>query len=201
MRLGLAACALALCALPASGSNPQIDPRLILPLTLVDSAPEASGLNGAFASPDAALAALRATALEPSNLGLQIRAIRALPSYCPKTPPGCGPGTIMHDTLSQLIGTYQAPRDAKDLLRLRAAVEALGATHVVLDDDVTLLVPLLSHASRDVRATVARALRGSCSVTAKNALKTLDLSEPSAQVQVAILSALQVLEQCARDAP
>jgi hypothetical protein len=200
MKLGLVSCAVLLCALPASGDNSLLNPRTVTALTSIDAVPSTSGLNDAFSSPEAALADLQALARDPAvDLGIAIRAIRALPGYCPQVPPSCGTGTGVHDTLIGLITDYQAlPQPGpRDLLRLRAAVEALGMTHAVLDADVDLMLPLLMHGSRDVRATVVHALRNSCNDKATAALKALGLIEASMQVHIAILSALQDLEHCA----
>jgi len=201
MKLPLLSCAMLLCALPASGDNSLLTPRVVTALTSIDAVPSTSGLNDAFTSPEAALADLQTLARDPSiELGIAIRAIRALPGYCPPPPLSCGPGTGVHETLISLIGSYQSlPQPtAQDLLRLRAAVEALGVTRTVLDTDVVLMLPLLMHPSRDVRATVVRSLRSSCDDTATMALKALKLNEPTMQVQFAILSALRELEHCAR---
>jgi hypothetical protein len=199
MRLQLVSCAVLLCALPASGDNSLLNTRVVTALTPIDAVPSMSGLNDAFNNPVNALADLQQLARDPAvDLGIAIRAIRALPGYCPPLPQSCGAGTGVHETLIWLIDDYQAlPQPgAQDLLRLRAAVEALGATDTVLDSDVDLLLPLLAHSSRDVRATVVRALRSSCNDKATGALKALGLTEPSKQVQFAILSALQDREHC-----
>jgi len=200
MRFPAPAFAVLLCALPASGDNSLLTTRVVTALTSIDSVPSTTGLNEAFNTPEAALVDLQTLARDPAvDLGIAIRAIRALPEYCPPTGQTCGTGTV-HDTLIFLISNYTALQQPgpQDLLRLRAAVEALGATHTVLDSDVDLLLPLLTHGSRDVRATVVRTLRSSCNVQATTALKALGLTEPSMQVQYAILSALQELEHCAQ---
>jgi hypothetical protein len=199
MRFPLVSCAVILCALPASGDNSLLNTRTITALTSIDAVPSTSGLNDAFNSPDAALVDLEVLARDPSvEVGIAIRATRALPGYCPPAPQSCGTGTGVHETLIQIISDYQAlpSPGGQDLLRLRAAVEALGATHAVLDADVELMLPLLHHPSRDVRATVVRALRGCCNDRAKAALKALKVNEPTQQVQFALLSALQDFEQC-----
>lgn len=202
LRVRLLPCAVLLCALPASGDNNSLlTPRTVTALTSIDAVPSTSGLNDAFSSPEEALTDLQVLASDPSvELGIQIRAIRALPGYCPLAPQRCGTGTGVHDTLIALINGFQAlPQPGpQDLLRLRAAVEALGTTRAVLDADVDLMLPLLDLGCRDVRATVVQALRSSCNAKATAALKTLGLNEPSMQVQVAILSALQDLEHCAQ---
>ncbi len=199
MRLQLASCAVLLCALPAAGDNSLLSPRVVTALTSIDDVPSMAGLNDAFNNPADALANLQQLARDPAiDLGIAISSIRTLPGYCPAPPVSCGTGTGVHETLIWLIDDYQAlPQPGpQDLLRLRAAVEALGATHTVLDSDVDRLLPLLAHPSRDVRATAVGALRSSCNARATAALKALGLNEPSKQVQFAILSALQDLEHC-----
>jgi hypothetical protein len=199
MRLQLASCAVLLCALPAAGDSSLLSPRVVTALTSIDAVPSIDVLNDAFNTPADALANLQQLARDPAiEFGIAIRAIRALPGYCPAPPVSCGTGTGVHETLIWLIDDYQAllQPSPQDLLRLRAAVEALGATHTVLDSDVDRLLPLLAHGSRDVRATVVGALRSSCNARATAALKALGLNEPSEQVQFAILSALQDLEHC-----
>jgi hypothetical protein len=197
MRLPVVCCAVLLCALPARGDNSLLTTRTVTALTSIDAVPSTTGLNDAFSSPEAALADLQALARDPSiDLGIAIRAIRALPGYCPQMPLSCATQAAVHDTLLALITDIQAlvQPGPPDLLRLRAAVEALGMTRAVLDSDVDVLLPLLAHGSRDVRATVVKALRTSCKATP--ALKALRLSETNPQVQFAILSALQDLEHC-----
>jgi HEAT repeat protein len=137
------------------------------------------------------------------DLGIQIHAIRMLPLYCPDTP-ACAPGAAVHDTLFTIVNGYLAQLGltppvqlaATDLLRLRAAVEAIGATHSALPVDADLLLShgLIDHDSRDVRVTVVRALRGLNSCTAVNPLKVRLVTDPSPQVRAAIHTALQALQ-------
>ena len=132
--------------------------------------------------------------------------------YCPtgSPRPSCGVGTIAHDTLAQIIDSYAllpAP-SAKDLLRLRAAIEALGLAgfSAGLPDDVARLVnkagdtppggDFLGHPSRDVRATTAHALGSLCNTNAIPALRVQLQGEKAAQVRLAISAALRDLGQC-----
>jgi HEAT repeat protein len=106
-------------------------------------------------------------------------------------------GTPVHDGLIAFIDGFPAAGyTAQDLLRLRAAVEALGATRSMLASDVTKLVPLLDHGSRDVRATVVRALGSLCSNAALGPLNAHSPDERSLQVKYAIAAAGQALGQC-----
>jgi hypothetical protein len=107
------------------------------------------------------------------DFGVQLRAIRTLPTYCP---PPCGVGTIAHDTLAQIIDGYVATGTPtpKDVLRVRAAIEALGIAgrSAGIDADVTRIVAFLSHESQDVRATAAKALGTLCNTQASEALRS-----------------------------
>lgn len=195
MRLRLLACAGLLCALPASGSNAFLTPPVIQTLTSIDAIPSQTALNTAFGS-QAPIASLLAIADDRMvDLGIALRAIRALPAYCPPAPQTCGSGTV-HDELLSRIDGYAAPRTPQDLLRLRAVVEALGVTRSGLASDVDRLMLLLGSGSRDVRATVVGAIRNICSKAAIIPLSAYLFNEPSLQVKFAITAALRDLAQC-----
>jgi hypothetical protein len=200
MRRGLLVCAVLLCALPAQGDLTSLPPAVVDALTQIDTPPSKSTLNEMFSTPQAAVDNLRAIALDRTiDLGVEIRAIRALPVYCPGTPTAPVPcnGTVVHDTLHILIDDYNTtPHTPRSQLRLRAAVEALGATRTGLASDVDKLTPLLADPSRDVRVTVAHALRNVCNATAIEPLRALFQTEPVEQVQKAITAALRDLRQC-----
>lgn len=195
MRARLIACAALLCALPASGENAPLPQVVINALTPIDSMPSKSALATVFAAP---LDSLRTIALDHSvDFGVELRAIRALPGYCPQAPTVCGPGTVVHDTLTALIDGYaSSPHGPLDVLRLRAAVEALGVTRSRLSSDVDKVMPLINDGSRDVRVTVARALRGICNSQAIGPLNVRLSNEPTDQVRLAIFAALRDLRQC-----
>lgn len=194
---GVIALAVLLCALPAQGDLEHLPAAVVDALTQIDSAPSKSALNDMFPTPQAALDNLRAIAVDHTiDLGVELRAIRALPAYCPALPLLCG-GTPVHDTLVSLIDEYaRSPRAPQDVLRMRAAVEALGATGSGLATDVDKLLPLLDDPSRDVRATVVRALRNICNGQAITPLSVRYQSEPTDQVKLAIYAALRDLRQC-----
>jgi hypothetical protein len=194
---GVIASAVLLCALPAQGDLTSLPPAVIDALTQIDTAPSKATLNNMFPTPQAALDNLRAIALDHSiDLGVELRATRALPAYCPAAPQPCG-ATAIHDTLLSLIDDYdRSPRRPQDVLRLRAAVEALGATRSGLVADVDKLRPLLDDPSRDVRATVVRALRNTCNAQAITPLSIRYQNEPTDQVKLAIYAALRDLRQC-----
>jgi hypothetical protein len=206
----LLALALVLCALPASGDDEAMSRTASDTLAMTDAFPSRPQVDFAFGERSAIDQLLAAINDPAQDLLLQIRAIRMLPQYCDKDP--CDTGVI-HDTLAKLVGDY-ATRTSNgalapaDLLRLRAALEALGATHSLLASDVALLTampaPLLAHPSRDVRVTAVRALRDLCDKrcsldlckTEFSTLRTLHGSESSPQVVRAIEVALNDLATC-----
>lgn len=203
-----------LCAVPATGSG--IDPTSaqIDALTVVDAPPSRALVDRAFSSgpgPTPGLDALLALAGDATqDLGLQIRAMRALPQYC--LPTGCARSTV-HDALAAIVDRYRAQLataalSPKDLLRLRAAIEALGATRSGLQADVDLLTApaLLHHPSRDVQVTAVHALRDLCSpdlcsrdacLQDANAIRALRTGTDT-QVDAAINRALADLARCAQ---
>jgi HEAT repeat protein len=193
MTRGLYACAVFLCALPAAGDNALLPPPVISALTSIDEVPSKAALDNAFGA-TALDNLLNIAGDHTADLGIELRAIRALPAYC-STP--CGLGVAAHDGLLALIDGFPAAQyTPQDLLRLLAAVEALGATHSKLATDVDELVPLLDHSSRDVRATVARALGSLGNSAACAPLKAHNLNEQSLQVQYAISAAVRALARC-----
>jgi len=194
MTRGLYACAVVLCALPAGADNALLTPPVVSALMSIDEVPSKAALDNAFGAATALDNLLNVAVDRTVDLGIELRAIRALPAYCPAP---CGLGAAAHDGLTALIDGFSAAQGTpQDLLRLRAAVEALGATRSALATDVDELVPLLDHASRDVRATVARALGSLGNSAACAPLKAQDLHEPSLQVESAIHAAVQALGRC-----
>jgi len=201
-RLILAAAVL--CALPAQGANPTLSDDEVHVLTQVDAMPTREGLDEAF-QPTGALARLPTIASDDAHdLGVQLRAI---PAYCPSAAGACGPETPSHDVLVDLIARYRDATDAEqapqNTLRLRAAVEALGATRSGLPEDVDLLLTLLGdgakrvdgHPSLDVRAAAVAAVGELCNPDAKDVLFPY-LFDPSPQVVAKVRDALRDLELC-----
>lgn len=204
-----------LCAVPASGGSVDPTPAQVDVLTAIDTPPTRAVVDLVFASgpgPTPGLDALLALASDPArDLGLQIRALRALPQYC--LPTGCA-GTTVHDALAAIVDGYRTQLAAAtalapaDVLRLRVAMEALGATQSGLQADVDLLTSpaLLHHPSRDVEVTAVHALRSLCSpdlcshdacLQDANAVRALRTGADT-QVDAAINRALADLAPCAQ---
>jgi hypothetical protein len=208
MRPGLVATAALLCALPASGDAIQPTPEQVAVLSTIDSAPARAQIDLAF-GPDSETGVLAIARGPTASVGLQIRAIRVLPQYCL---PSCA-GTPTHQALADLVIGYRAQMasaalSAQDLLRLRAAIEALGATRSGLPADVDLLTDpaLMRHPSRDVQVTTVHALRRACSpdlcphdacVEGANAVRALR-SGSDTQLDAAVNIALQDLAPCSQ---
>jgi hypothetical protein len=202
-------------AVPASGGGVTPTPAQVDALTAIDTPPTRAVVDLAFASdpgPSPGLEALQALAVDPmQDLGLQIRAIRALPQYCP--PAGCPAGTAAHDALAMIIDDYQTPLTTaalapQDVLRLRVAIEALGATRSGLQVDVDRLTAtaLLQYPSRDVQVTAVQALHSLCSPDlcspgacqqAADAVRALP-TVADTQVADAVSRALPDLARCAQ---
>jgi hypothetical protein len=203
-----------LCAVPAAGGDIEPTPAQVDALTVVDAPPTRAMIDLAFSlgpGPTPGLDGALALAGDPTqDLGLQIRALRALPQYC--LPTGCA-GTAVHDALAAIVDRYRAQLAAsalspQDMLRLRAAMEALGATRSGLQGDVDLLTApaLLHHPSRDVQVTAVHALRNLCSpdlcsqdacLQDANAVRALRTGADT-QVEAAINRALADLARCAQ---
>jgi hypothetical protein len=207
MRARLFAAAALLCALPARGANQSLGERVIAVLTPLDSVPVPAAIDQAFA-PAPAVDHLISIALDASvDLGIQVRAIRALPAYCPAA---CANQPV-HQALVGLVSTYTPAPDTQpspgDTLRLIAAAEALGATHSGLAADFDQLWALLDlpkpggsttcAPGRDVRAVAARAIGELCFHDAIDAIRTY-IDDPCSQVATQAGLAVQALEQCAR---
>lgn len=185
---------LALCTLPARGAQEVLAPSVQYALTPIDSLPTRQELETVFANQDPVLRLSQIAQDPTADFGVRLRAIRALPQFCPLT--SCN-NTMLHDTLVALIGSV-APGDrgGQTLLMLRAAVEALGVAKSGDPNDVSLLVPLLDNPSRDIRAATARAMRDLCDGAAIPPLRARYQNEPLEQVRLAISAALRDLGQC-----
>jgi len=192
---------LALCALPAYGETPIDAPPTeveILTLTPIDSLPTKDEIVSNFEVTDPVVR-LKALAMTPTvDFGIQLRAIRALPQFCPSGGGSACNGTAAHDAVLEVIQSVPPDdRSGRAILRLRAGIEALGAVKTGNPADVALLVDsFLDHSSRDIRAATARALRDMCQTAAIVPLRARYQQEQVAQVRLAISAALRDLGQC-----
>lgn len=186
----------ALCALAARGEttpSPVPTELEIHTLSPIDSVPTKDEISTHVEGPDF-VARLQTLALDSTvDFGIQLRAIRALPSFCATqckdTPPHLA-------VLAVIASVPTADHSGRALLRLRAGIEALGIVKSGKPEDVTLLVPFLDNASRDIRAATARALRDMCNTTAIVPLRARYQHEMVPQVRLAISAALRDLDQC-----
>src|SRR5438270_6291408 len=107
-------------------------------LTTIDELPTQDQLTVAFGSgsgSSTAASQLVTIAADPNplNVGIRLRAIRSLASFCP--PPsgqttGCYALSPAHQTLTQILNDNMTASAGSDLLVLRAAIEALGQLQV-----------------------------------------------------------------------
>ena len=183
----------------ASADSIQLTAPMTHVLTPIDSLPSSSQIDAVHGGRDQARENLQAIALgqgvvigeSGADVGIQIRAVRALTQYCDAP---CS-ASEAHTTLVTLATTprYRDARRGSDLLVLRAAIESLGVLGVHTDLD--LLLPHLSHPSRDIRAATAHALGDLGNTQAIVPLQAREQVEQVGQVGHAISEALRVLEQ------
>ena len=128
-----------------------------------------------------------------ANPAFRLRAIHALATYC-ATPAPCADTDPAHMTLAALISANGSAHSGADLLILRGAIEAIGPMRG--SKDLPLLVPLLDHPSRDIRATAATALGALCKIGANTPLHQRYTNESTDQVKLAISAALRMLSTC-----
>lgn len=166
-------------------------------LTTIDVVPTKQQLTSAFGTDEKAKQDLAtiATDQDPSDFGIRLRAIHALAKYCgapPSVP--CISSDLAHQAVTSVISSNKTATTGSPVLVLRAAIETLGTMKVTAD--VTTLVPLLDHPSRDIRAATARALRDLCNAQAITPLRARYSNETTDQVKLAISEALRILGQC-----
>jgi hypothetical protein len=190
---------LALCTLEASGAQ---QATIEYALSPIDTSPTKQDILN-VTDPGNSIDQLHSLAITMSvDFGVQIRAIRALPLFCQpscKNDPGVAPArAALLDifSLPPLGPNGLADRSGRTLLRLRAAIEALGEERSGEDADVDLIAPFLNDASRDLRATTARAMRTMCNQKAAPLLHERYQAEMIEQVKLAISDALRELTQC-----
>jgi HEAT repeat protein len=182
------ACLFALCAVRANGDTVVVSAHMVSVLTAIDDLPPKATLAEAF-TVDSLRAILETP--KPRDLALQLRAIHALPQVCALA---CSAASVTHTVLRQIVdGPNTAP---DDLLRVRAAVDALAVLATGDHTDVMSIISLLGHTSRDVRTSAVRALRALSDCSAKPPLMQLLKHESSKQVQLAVNAALSAFEQC-----
>lgn len=185
----------------AAATTTPLSPQVQHTLTTIDEVPTQAQVASAFGSGSDAitLAAMGLIGIaqdSTSDVGVRLRAIRALASFCPPisdTDPHCDPMSQTHQALTGLLTANATSSVGADIMTLRAALESLGALKVGSDEGQ--IAGFLDHPSRDVRATAALALRDLCNTTAISQLRTRLQHEATAQVQLAISSALRVLSQ------
>lgn len=163
-------------------------------LTTIDSVPTRQQLDLALTNPgQTPLASLSALATDSgSDIGIRLRAIHALGKYCAAAT--CVDTDTAHVSLQAVIAANRAALTGPNVLLLRAAIETLGAMRVNTDEG--MLVDLLDHPSRDVRAATAGALADICNNQATVRLRVRYSRELTEQVKLAISEALRILGQC-----
>ena len=166
------------------GEPPPGDPAVVESLSGIDHVPTRGTLDGLLggAAESTLIAIARGIAEESADPGVRIRALRALAAY-----PSAATETALREAIADHAGEQEL-----DTLYLRAAVDSL--VQVAGPDAVTDLVPLLDHASRDVRASTARGLGDTGSDAAVSPLRARLSVEEVGQVRLAIAEALRVLE-------
>ncbi len=161
-------------------------------LTPIDTVPTQLELDTAFSDHSQALQGLAGLSLDAAtDTGIRLRAIHALTKYCAASP--CVDGDQAHQALVSIITADKDASAGSPIVVLRGAIEAIGPQRV--GTDLPLLVPLLEHQNRDVRAATVHALRDLCNTQAINPLRALLQHETTDQVRLAISEALRILGQ------
>jgi hypothetical protein len=173
-------------------------------LTTIDQVPTRAQLDQAFSldqKPPLQTLVTIATDTDPAmpgtplniDIGIRLRAIHALAKYCTTSP--CAPTDAAHQSIASVIAATRMATSGSEVLILRAGIETIGLMKVA--GDVSTLIPLLDHPSRDIRAATARALRDLCNPQAKTSLTHRYNNEMTDQVRLAISEALRILTgQC-----
>lgn len=189
--------AVALCSAPPAHSTVQLSTSVRHVLTSISELPTRDDLESAFQNqspPVDPLVGLESIINNEQDLGLQLRAIRALPQFCPSNCQNDQAHTLLVGVIDRYNNMIASDRTSKDTLRVRAAIEALGV--IKLPDDLNLLKGFLESSSRDIRATTVHALRNLCNTEAIPALRARYQHEPVPQVSLAISAALRDLNTC-----
>jgi HEAT repeat protein len=168
----------------AGGKGGSLD-ALAEMLSGIDFVPDRLALDQAMGG-DAA-AQLIAIAGGTSSLvdpGVRIRAYRALALY---------PSSEARTALAAAVTEFGSEERGVATIYLRAAMDSLA--QIAGAGAVTTIAPMLDHVSRDVRASAARALGVTESVTAVAPLNDRRLVEQVPQVRLAIDDALRELTE------
>jgi hypothetical protein len=178
----------------ASGTTTSLSSQAQNTLTTIDTVPTRQQIDSAFGNqPQVALQNLTSIASDDAgDVGIRLRAIHALAKYCAASP--CTASDVAHQSLADLINETRSATAGAQLLVLRAGIETLGSMRVA--GDVTMLITLLDHPSRDIRASTAKALADLCNTQASSPLRVRYARETSEQVKLAISEALRILGQC-----
>jgi HEAT repeat protein len=185
-----------LCALPALSEETQLSSDILHTMTPIDTVPTKADISNIF--PQNTATQLAGIAQDGNvDFGVRLRAIRALPQFCP-TP--CA-GAIPHQTLVSLLSAVTpSEQQGSSILLTRAIIEALGVAKSGDSADVSRLTPFLDNSSRDIRAAAAFALRDLCNQAAVTPLRNRYNVEmgPNGipQVRLAISDALRDLGTC-----
>ncbi|HEY4182859.1 MAG TPA: HEAT repeat domain-containing protein [Kofleriaceae bacterium] len=198
-RSRLIALAVALSVGIGGGALADISSQSVLfALTPIDSTPSTQQLNAVHDnSPAQALTNLESIARNPGDdgPGVQIRAIRALASYCTAPCATHEAHTTVIDLMTKGVddGGYSDAASGAPLLVLRSTIETIGLMRVAAD--YTLLAHYLSNGSRDIRVAAAFALRDLGNTDAIDDLRARFQVEANEEVKSAISDALRVLGQ------
>ncbi|HWO25951.1 MAG TPA: HEAT repeat domain-containing protein [Kofleriaceae bacterium] len=196
--LGGIAVLVGLCTLPARGHQGEVAPEILYALTSIDTVFTKQDLEAVLASPNE-VAQLRELATGNYDFGLRLRAIRAIPHFCAEQAVECRDAIL---AVLDYVDADDSRLPGQKILRLRAAIEALGAARTGHPEDVMRLVAFLSDGSRDLRVAAIRALRDLCDPAAIEPLRRRLIDgngrpvETVKQVQLAIDEALTTLAQC-----
>jgi hypothetical protein len=194
----LLACGIAASLAFATGSTAGLTDRVRDTLTAIDTVPTKAQLDLAF-PPNQALPNLSTIAQDRTlDVGVRVRAIHALAKYCPDP---CSSSELAYQSLAALISETRNETVGEPVVLLRAALETIGtlpldSSPAAKAEVTAIVIELLNHPSRDIRAAAARALRDLCNTNAATALRIRYTSEPTEQVKLAISEALRILGQC-----
>ncbi len=184
--------ALAIFAGTAAGNQIFLTVQVQNVLTAIDVVPTQTQLDTAFAGRESATSGLVAIVMDAdADVRVKLRAIHALTKYCVATP--CADDDPAHQALVDTVGQHTGATSGTELVLLRAAIEALGPQRV--GTDLTVLVPMLKHGNRDIRAATVHALRDLCNTQAISPLREQQSTESTDQVRLAISEALRILGQ------